>query len=54
MCVCVCVCVCKEATEMKMKQWTDPKLGKRYIKAVYCHTAYLIICRIHPVKCQAG
>ena len=24
-----------------MKQWTDSKLGKEYIKAVYCHPAYL-------------
>ena len=24
-----------------MKQWTDSKLGKECIKAVYCHPAYL-------------
>ena len=24
-----------------MKQWTGSKLGKEYIKAVYCHPAYL-------------
>ena len=24
-----------------MEQWTDSKLGKEYIKAVYCHPAYL-------------
>ena len=24
-----------------MGQWTDSKLGKEYIKAVYCHPAYL-------------
>ena len=24
-----------------MGQWTGSKLGKEYIKAVYCHTAYL-------------
>ena len=24
-----------------MKQWTGSKLGKKYIKAVYCHLAYL-------------
>ena len=24
-----------------MEQWTDCKLGKKYIKAVYCHPAYL-------------
>ena len=24
-----------------MKQWTNSKLAKEYIKAVYCHPAYL-------------
>ena len=24
-----------------MEQWTDSKLGKKYVKAVYCHPAYL-------------
>ena len=24
-----------------MEQWTGSKLGKQYIKAVYCHLAYL-------------
>ena len=24
-----------------MEQWTGPKLGKEYVKAVYCHPAYL-------------
>ena len=24
-----------------MKQWNDSKLGKKYIKAAYCHPAYL-------------
>ena len=27
--------------EPDMEQWTDSKLGKEYIKAVYCHPAYL-------------
>ena len=31
----------REATELKMKQWTGSKLGKEYVKAVYCHPAYL-------------
>ena len=25
-----------------MKQWTGSKLGKGYVKTVYCHSAYLI------------
>ena len=24
-----------------MEQWTGSKLGKQYVKAVYCHPAYL-------------
>ena len=26
---------------MDMEQWTGSKLGNEYIKAVYCHPAYL-------------
>ena len=29
------------------------KSGKEYIKAVYCHTAYLL-CRVHHEKCWGG
>ena len=32
----------KEQLELDMVQWIGSKLGKDYIKAVYCHTAYLI------------
>ena len=31
----------KQQLETDMKQWTGSKLGKEYIKAVYCHPAYL-------------
>ena len=31
----------QEVTESDMKQLTGFKLGKEYIKAVYCHPAYL-------------
>ena len=31
----------KQQIEMHMKQWTGSKLGKEYVKAVYCHSAYL-------------
>ena len=31
----------KQQLELDMKQQTGSKLGKEYIKAVYCHTAYL-------------
>ena len=31
----------KQQLEPDMKQETGPKLGKEYIKVVYCHPAYL-------------
>ena len=27
--------------QLEMEQWTGSKLGKEYVKAVYCHSAYL-------------
>ena len=36
-----------------MEQLTGSKLGKEYIKAIYCHLAYLTY-RLHQGKCQAG
>ena len=32
----------KQQLELDMEQWTDSKLGKEYVKAVYCHPPYLI------------
>ena len=31
----------KQQLELDMEQWTASKLGKEYIKAVYCQLAYL-------------
>ena len=31
----------KQQLELDMEQWTGSKLGKEYIKAVYCHLSYL-------------
>ena len=31
-----------------MEQWTGSKLGKEYIKAVYCHPAYLTYMQSTP------
>ena len=31
----------KQQLELDMEQWTGSKLVKEYIKAVYCHPAYL-------------
>ena len=35
------LCAGQESTELDMEQQTGSKLGKEYIKAVYCHPAYL-------------
>ena len=29
----------QEETELDMEQWAGSKLGKEYVKAVYCHPA---------------
>ena len=31
----------KQQLELDMEQWTGSKLGKEYVKTVYCHPAYL-------------
>ena len=31
----------KPQLELDIEQWTGSKLGKEYVKAVYCHPAYL-------------
>ena len=36
-----CMQVRKQQLELDVEQPTGSKLGKEYIKAVYCHTAYL-------------
>ena len=36
-----CVWIKKQQSEWNMKQPTGSKLGKEYVKAVYCHPAYL-------------
>ena len=32
---------CQQATALDMEQKTGSKLGKEYVKTVYCHPAYL-------------
>ena len=32
----------KQQLEPDMEQQTSSKLGKEYVKAAYCHTAYLM------------
>ena len=31
----------KQLLELDMEQQTGPKLGKEYVKAIYCYLAYL-------------
>ena len=35
------LCAGQEATELDIEQQTGYKSGKKYVKAVYCHPAYL-------------
>ena len=37
----ICTQVKKHQLKLDMEQWTGSKLGKEYIKAVYCYPAYL-------------
>ena len=36
-----CMQVKKQQLELNMEQLTGSKLGKEYVKTVYCHPAYL-------------
>ena len=46
----ICIQVKKQQLELEMKQWTGSKLGKEYVKAVYCHPAYLTY--MHSTSCE--
>ena len=48
------LCAGQEATELDMEQQTGSKLGKEYVKAVYCHPAFLTYMQSTSVKCRAG
>ena len=37
----LCMQAKKQQLEQDMEQWTGSKLGKEYVKTVYCHPAYL-------------
>ena len=39
----------KQQLQSDMEKWTGSKLGKEYIKAVYCHPAYLTY--MQSVRC---
>ena len=48
----ICIQVKKQQLEPDMEQQTGSKLGKGYVKAVYCHSAYLTY--MQSTSCQAG
>ena len=40
----------KQQLEPDVEQWTGSKLGKEYVKAVCCHSAYLTY--MHSTSCE--
>ena len=50
----ICMQVKKQQLESDMEQQTGSKLGKEYVKEVYCHLAYLAYTQRYLVKCLAG
>ena len=42
----------KQQLELNMEQQTSSKLGKKYVKAVYCHPVYLIYMQSTSCKMQ--
>ena len=49
----------KQQLEPDMEQQTGSKVGKEYVKAVYCHPAYLFtvsvissVTQSHPTLCE--
>ena len=38
----------KQQLEPNIDQWSGSKLGKDYVKAIYCHPAYLIHMQSTP------
>ena len=44
----------KQQLETDMEQWTGYKLEKKYVKAAYCHPAYLTYMQSTSCKMPAG
>ena len=49
-----CMQVKKQQLEPDMDQQTSSKLGKEYVKAAYCHPAYLTYMQSTSYEMQAG
>ena len=43
----------KQQLELDIGQWTGSKLGKEYVKAIYCHLAYLTYMHVKYVMQNA-
>ena len=50
----ICIQASKQQLELDMEQQTGSKLGKEYVKAVYCHPAYLTCMQSTSEKRWAG
>ena len=50
----LCMQLRKQQWELDMEKQTGSKLGKEYLKAVYCHPAYLTYSRVHHEKRWTG
>ena len=48
----ICMQVKKQRLELDLKQWSCSKLGKEYIKAVYCHPVYLTYMQMQSASCE--
>ena len=46
--------VMKQQLETDMEQWTASKLGKEYVKTVYCYLAYLTYMQNTLCECRTG
>ena len=50
----ICMQVKKQQLKLDMEKQTGSKLEKEYVKAVYCHPAYLTYMQSTSCVCQAG
>ena len=53
----ICTQIKKQQLQLDVEQWTGSKLGKEYVKAVYCHPACLtcrmlcLVAQLCPTLC---
>ena len=50
----ICMQVKKQQLKLDMEQKTGSKLGKEYVKAIYCYPAYLTCMQSTSWEMQAG